>query len=409
MKKILVLGAGKGQVPIILLSKQKGFETIVASIKGNYPGIPLADKFYEVDIRNKEKVLEIARKENIDGVIADQIDIAVPTAAYVTERLGLPSIGYQTSLKFTNKYLMRDECKRLKINVPEYYNASTLEELYNYYPKLGLPFVIKPTDAAGSKGVSLVRIHEEIEEKFKNALQYSFKKEVILEQYIKGKEYVVEGISGNYTYKNLAFGEREYFDLQDIFIPKKTIFRPYNDENELSILELNEKLINGLELKFGATHGEYLVEEKTNEIYLVEVAARGAGMYISSDLIPLATGVNMNDLLLDMAVGNHLNLDDIDNVQNKISAYICFALPKGKIVNIKGINEIKNHPNVYKAFLENLHLGMEIKEMEDKSSRLGPILVHANDMKEFEKLLMELKDTLKIDVKTSKGVQGIIW
>lgn len=89
----MILGAGKGQVPIINLAKNSGFKTIVASIPGDYPGFKVADKICEVDVRNKEKVLEIARIEQVNGVIADQIDIAIPTFAYVTESNGY-SLGY---------------------------------------------------------------------------------------------------------------------------------------------------------------------------------------------------------------------------------------------------------------------------------------------------------------------------
>ena len=140
------------QVPIIELSKKRGFETIVVSIPGNYPGLKIADKTYEVDISDKEKILEVAKIEQVDGIVTDQLDFPVPTVAYVTEKLGLPSIGYDCALKFTNKYLMRNECARLGINNPEYYKVSTLDEAREKCLDIGFPVIIKPTDSAGSRG-----------------------------------------------------------------------------------------------------------------------------------------------------------------------------------------------------------------------------------------------------------------
>ncbi|MEZ5336076.1 MAG: hypothetical protein R2741_13020 [Methanolobus sp.] len=67
----------------------------------------------EVDVKDKEKVLEVARKEQVDGIISDQIDISVPTTAFVTEKMGLPSITYECALKFTNKFVMKNECQKL--------------------------------------------------------------------------------------------------------------------------------------------------------------------------------------------------------------------------------------------------------------------------------------------------------
>ena len=74
----MILGAGKFQVPIIRLAKRMGFETIVVSIGGSYPGLLVADKSYEVDVRDKETILKIAKKEEISGIVTDQTDWPVP-------------------------------------------------------------------------------------------------------------------------------------------------------------------------------------------------------------------------------------------------------------------------------------------------------------------------------------------
>ena len=55
MKKILILGAGIYQVPLIKTAKKLGIYTIVASIPGNYPGFELADKVYYCPAPNKNE------------------------------------------------------------------------------------------------------------------------------------------------------------------------------------------------------------------------------------------------------------------------------------------------------------------------------------------------------------------
>ncbi|WP_292471425.1 ATP-grasp domain-containing protein [Methanolobus sp.] len=409
MKKIMILGAGRGQVPIINLAKKAGFETIVASIPGDYPGLKIANKIYEVDITDKERVLEAARKEHVDGVIVDQIDIAVPTAAYVTEKLGLPSIGYDCSLKFTNKYLMRNECRKLNIKVPDYYKASTLHEAKGKCLEIGLPVVIKPTDNASSKGVSLIKSNDEIENKFDEAIRNSMEKKVIIEKYIQGREYTVEGFASNYKFTNLVIGKRRYFDISDMFIPSQTIFTSENSGPiEEHILRINQKLIEGFGLKFGVTHSEYLVEEGTEEVYLVEVAARGGGVYISSDLIELATGIDVNTMLLDVASGN-LDEIEIQDIKNNVSCYLCFTLPEGIIKEIKGIERVKRLPGVCKIFLDSVWVGMKTEAMKDKSMRMGPILIKGKNKEQCEKTINEVKHLLEINVETSEGEKGIIW
>lgn len=118
MKKIMILGAGAGQIPFINICKKRGAYVIVISPRGKYPGIEAADRHYACDTRDKEQILEIARKENIDAVTTDQTDVSVPAAAYVAEQMGLRGIGYQKALQFTDKYAMYCAAKQTGIYVP---------------------------------------------------------------------------------------------------------------------------------------------------------------------------------------------------------------------------------------------------------------------------------------------------
>lgn len=105
---------------------------------------------------------------------------------------------------------------------------------------------------------------------------------------------------------------------------------------------MNETVVKGFGLKFGITHGEFLVEKNTGKIFLVEIAARGGGVFISSEIIPAATGVNANELLVKDALGIY---DDNQIVIRKgAAAYFCYLLHEGKVVKINGcedINQIK--------------------------------------------------------------------
>ena len=148
----MIVGAGRDQVPIIKKAQQMGFFTIVVSVSGNYPGFAIADKSYEIDIVQKERVLEIAQVEKICGVVTDQLDAAVPTVAYVAEKMGLPGIGYDCALKFTNKFTMRQICEEIGIPVPKHFQAATLDEAVHCAKELDFPFMIKPVDGGEAKG-----------------------------------------------------------------------------------------------------------------------------------------------------------------------------------------------------------------------------------------------------------------
>ena len=64
----MILGGGQAQLELIKTAKAMGLYTIVVGISGNYPGYEIADKCFFVDIFDKEKVLDIAKEELIDGI-----------------------------------------------------------------------------------------------------------------------------------------------------------------------------------------------------------------------------------------------------------------------------------------------------------------------------------------------------
>ena len=107
MKKILILGAGIYQVPLIKTARRLGIYSIVCSIPGNYPGFEYADKVYYENTTDAEKILEIARKENIDGIITTGTDVAVITIGKVCDALKLTGLSYEAARAATDKMLMK--------------------------------------------------------------------------------------------------------------------------------------------------------------------------------------------------------------------------------------------------------------------------------------------------------------
>jgi biotin carboxylase len=406
----MILGAGQYQIPLIKLAQQEGFETIAVSEPGEYPGFSAADKSYEVDVREKEKILRIARQEKIHGILTDQTDIAVPTVAYVAEEMGLPGIGYQTAVRFTDKYTMRQHCEEIGIPVPRYLQASSLTEAHHHALHVGFPLVVKPADSQGSRGVAKVHSRDDLEQKFENALACSVCGRVVLEEYIPGREIVVQGFVSDYEVTNLITGDRELFDLPDMFIPSQGMFpASIGEELEQKILEMNLRLIRGFGPRFGITHTEYLVNDDMGEVRLGETAIRGGGVFISSDLVPLVCGVDINRLLIDIAAGKENVRMENGRRRGGAAAYLSFYLPEGVIRRVIGVDRVKSLPGVHRAYLQGLEVGKRTKPMTDKATRLGPILIAGRDRSACQKTIHQIQETLVVEVETSRGIEGIRW
>jgi carbamoyl-phosphate synthase large subunit len=408
---IAILGAGQCQVPIIKQAQQMGFEVVAISVDGNYPGFRIADKYYKVDVRSKEQILEIVKQEGICGILTDQTDIPVTTVAYVAEQMGLPGIGYDCALSFTNKYLMRQISEKIGVPVPKSFQTSSLNEAYEQAQQLGFPLIIKPVDNQGSRGVSKVLNLEQLEAKFQLAASYSASGFAILEEFFSGKEVVVQGFVSNFNFTNLAIGDRDYFNLPDLFIPKRTIFPSLLKQNlQEKIIALNTRLIKNLNPKFGITHSEYLVNEDTGEVRLVETAIRGGGVFISSDLIPLACGININKHLIELASGRETNINiDTNGFLNRAAGYVCFFLPEGIISKVEGIEKISYLPGVHKAYLQDIKVGKRTLPITDKTMRLGPILITSKDRSLCQEIIHHIQETLVVEVETANGIKGIEW
>lgn len=405
----MIIGAGENQVPIINLAKQKGYYTIAVSIDGDYPGFKCCDQKCIVDVREKEYILNIAKKEKICGILTDQTDIAVPTVAYVAEKLGLPGIGYECALCFTDKVKMRKCCEGTDITTIGYHQASIYEEAKKSIGQLRLPLIIKPVDNQGSRGVSRIDSYENFHEKFSLAKKYSASGTVIIEEFFQGQEIVIEGFASNFQFQNLIIGDSENFDISDMFIPRQRLFpTTLNREFTNKVLALNKKLVEKMGLKFGITHSEYLVNENSGEICLMEIAARGGGVFISSDLIPLGCRIDVNDLLIELATGGTAAID-MQKFIEASSGYLCFMLPEGIIRKVEGLKETNDIEGVHRACFDNIYVGRKISGIKDKTSRLGPILIANENRTGLQETINKIKNTLNIEVETENGIKTIIW
>ena len=412
VKKVMILGAGAGQVPFIEICKNRNYYVIVVSPDGNYPGFMLADKCFFLDTRDKFGILEVALSEKPDAIMSDQTDVSVPSVAYVSGKLGLKSIGCDTARYFSDKYLMREKAAELGIAVPEFAKASTFKEAKAALLRIGLPAMIKPVDSSGSRGVHRINSIEELEYYFKRSISFSYSKSVIVEQFIEGKEYIADGLAIDRQYINTDLGIKEYFDKPGCCISKMCMFSSalsIDDPVELSVLKTNKSVVEGFGLPFGITHGEYIVSNVDGKAYLVEIAARGGGVFLSSDLTPRACGIDTNELLIDYIVENKRVAVSELSLRRGVAAFMCFELQPGTIKEIRGRESLNTLPGVFKAFVEDLSVGAMTCEMTDDSNKKGPILIEACSREECYRYIRQVKDTFDVIVDNGGVESHIIW
>lgn len=411
MKKILIIGAGIGQVFIANKIKARGHYLITITQAGNYPVIDIADKVYYENVFNKEAVLEIARKEQIDGVVSDQNDMMMPIVAYVAEHLGLP--GNYTSVvnAYCNKNVFRDNCDKVGIPVPKHCSVSKVE-IPASMERVQFPWVVKPADAQSSVGVTKVNNESEYLSAVEYAIEVSKTHTAIVEQFFKGQELVAEGFIYKGQYYNLGFADRKYFGLEGLFIPSQTLFPSVVPQHILEmIITCEEKMSAYVEPDFAIVHSEYLYNAETGEICIVESALRGGGVYISSHLIPLYCGIDINEILLDCVEGKDINIESLlSKAQYRASGYVCFYLPEGRVKSINGLDEVQSMECVKMMEVSDIHVGMLAPKLTHKGQRLGPILLDAENRNQLEVFVETIQRTLHACiVGEDSECKGICW
>lgn len=405
MKTMLIIGAGDFQLPLVQRAAKRYEVALAAPVIGKQFQ-PYLTHSLLTDVRNRGEILRFAREVEVCGVTTDQTDVAVRTVAYVAQKLGLPGIGYDTSRLFTDKALMRAQLAHLEIPQLPNRTVHSLAEAEAFYARLGGRVIIKPLDTQGSRGVQQCSNVEELRAKYPETSRWSSDGSVIIERFATGREFVVEGLALDGGFQNLICGDTHYFDLPDAFAAKERIFPTTADEAlKKTVCALNERIITGFGLKQGITHSEFIMDG--DQVYLIETAARGGGVFISSDLIHLSTGLSTEDFLLDIAEGICTEPPAL-LPQQCVCGYMAFFIPVGTVRKVRGVAKVQALPWVHRNQLDELVPGRTVRANTDKTSRLA-IIVSADSHSQLRRRMDTIQSLLQVEVETESGIQGLIW
>lgn len=405
-KRVMILGANNFVLPLIQKTKEEGYETIVAAPNPDEPGFAYADTRVYVDLQDRETVLAEAAKLHIDGITTDQAETPVRTAAYVAEQLGLPGIGTEMAELFTNKYRMREKCREIGIDTIRYKLVEQVDEAVEFYLTMGGTAIMKPIDSAGSRGVVKVTSEDTIRSHFEYTQQASRSGKVIIEDYIDGKELLIDGVTFNHQYQTLVCGEYRKCRVPGIFseylgkYPAEVSPVQYEAANALV-----KRIVEGFGLPWGRTHTEVKVNE--HGIWLMETAARGGGRYISSEIVSMMTDFNSADFLLKACTGQ-LTEPPVIHYKNLSCGYVSMFMPVGEVISVEGIREAVELPYTYSHNFDDIHVGMKTSAFLDK---IEGRFIHlaAKDDAEFYARVEEIKSIIRLKVRTKNGIEGPVW
>lgn len=315
MKKLMILGGSRYALPVIEAAKKLGIYTITADYLPDNIAHKYSDEYVNVSIIDKEATLEVARKLNIDGIMSFGCDPGVVTAAYVAETMCLPNVGpYESVCILQNKGKFRQFLTEHGFTVPTAKGYKNVEEALNDVGMFHWPVIVKPTDSAGSKGVTRVNNPDELKKSIEYALSYSRSNEFIIEDFITqhGFSSDTDSFSVDGELKFVSFNCQR-FDANAInpYTPAAYSWpSSMSTEHQEELKNEIQRLIKLLGMRT-AVYNIETREGTDGKAYIMEVSPRGGGNRLA-ECLRYATGVDMIINMVKYSVGL-----PIDNIEQK--------------------------------------------------------------------------------------------
>lgn len=375
-KAVLIFGVGELQRSIILRAKRMGLYTVGIDPCADAVCRDVVDAFEVVGGQDFEGTCAVVEKYGINAIVTAATDKPLVMMARIAEKYDFPFYSVEAAQWSTDKFQMKHRFELGDVPHAQGRLISKVEEAEG----LVFPVIVKPRDNSGSRGVKLCRNAEELKASIDEALENSKLDTVLVEEFIEGPEYSIEGLHYD--------GKSEVIQ----FTEKKTTEFPYNvelghkqpanlsEEHKAAIREIVSKIGKAMNFVNCPSHTELKINKRG--IFVIETSPRLGGDYITSTLTPLSTGINLEDQLLHIALGEPV--DTKTGRVEKASGVHFFCLPEGRVEKIgtKALEEAKNWPGIYSLNLK-LKEGDEVHQITSSLNRYGEFIVKAADRKEL--------------------------
>ncbi len=399
-----MLGGSLYQTYAIKEAKRLGYYVITADYLPSNPGHKFADEYYNVSTTDKEAVLALAKDLHVDGVVAYASDPAAPTAAYVCEKLGLPTSPYKSVEILSNKDLFRAFLQKHNFNCPKAMGFTTYEEALEHIDEFKMPVMVKPVDSSGSKGINKMMDKSQLKGFVEDALHYSRGKRFLIEEFIVKKGHQISGdafsVDGKLVFHCLG---NEFYDsnCDKDFAPLGECW-PFQMHHKY-IEELEEqlqRLITLLGMNSNAYNVEAIVGED-DKVYLLELGARSGGSLIPQ-VTECATGVNMVTWVIQAAAGDPIDLSVLNGskempINGCWSNYMVHSNVTGKFQSISFDKEFEERHLV--DFVNDLHIGDEVHRFRDAQDCIGEFILKYDNMEQMFCVIKNIESYIHVEVK----------
>lgn len=399
-KRLMLLGGLRYLKPVIDAAHKQGYYVITADYLPNNIAHKWSDEYCNVSIIDKEAVLQEAQRLKIDGIMSFACDPGVVAASYVQNKMGLPSFGPFESVEILqNKDKFRAFLTKNGFNVPQAKGFDSvdaaMEESY-WYP---WPVIVKPTDAAGSKGVTRVDRKEDLKPALEYAMEHSISGHIIVEEFIdkKGCSSDTDSMSvdGKLVFTSFC---AQRFDAKatNPYTPAAYSWpSTFTKEEEAYLISEIQRLITLLNLKTVVYNIEVRVSPNGMP-YIMELTPRGGGNRLC-EMLRYATGVDMITAITRAIVGDPI-LEPIEQkpYNGHWAEIILHADKDGVFDHLEISKELPAEVVEEDLWVEK---GDKVESFEGANNAIGTLVLKFQTAEELEKAITNQSEWLKVVVK----------
>lgn len=396
-KSILMLGGSRQQVVAIETARRLSYRTVLCDYLPDNPGQHVADVFYQESTTDRDLMLQIARKEQVSGVLAYSSDPAAPTAAYVAERMGLPTNPLSAVETLSEKHLFRAHLAKVGLPCPKASPVAadaTASEVIDLASRSGMnyPLVVKPTDSSGSKGVTVIDQpdNEVFAAALAHASEFSRNRILVMEEYIEAS---FPRVIGGDVF--VVDGEVRFWGLMSCLRDESLGgLVPIGERNPSGLTPLQttkvkqviQDLVSSLNLRFGELNVEVIIG-KDDVPYMLELGARAGGNMIPVQLSDIS-GIDLVEANVRYAMGDNSLDVRFEGDEKAVATYVLHASCAGTFDGVSIDPMLESH--IYRRVMY-VSPGDSVSSFDGANKALGIFFLRFDNVSQMEVALASIQ------------------
>ncbi len=393
---LLMLGAGFDQLPAYYEARRRGFRLIAVDQRADSPGAALADRFLAVSTRDTERIAALLAREALAGIVTTASDAALGTHRALAIRYGLPYAPADRAVRASmDKTYFRHVVAECGLPTYRWVAGTDRDRLTVDAKELPLPLVVKPTDASGGKGITVVTGYEQLTAAIDAARALSRSGLVLVEEYVDGRHYAVEIWMRDGAAHFVPVTEKRMTPLPAMVTTGHLIPARLTPSTMDVVRRTLARLCTALGITDGPANFDFILTAD-GEMYVVEVGARlGGNAY--PILMAQAWGVDTVGATVSLSVGQPF---DLTPTRTRVCLLHLIPSPlpgPGRLRTLSGVAAVRAEPRVCELELFTAP-GRTVLPFTEAGHKVGYAVLVADDHDELDTLLAWFSATLHVSV-----------